>query len=468
MKLIGAFAIIILLGGTTAYWLTERAVREGFQAFSLQSGIINAYQLQQPFADYYERVGSWRGIENFLMGPGMMHQMGPEMGMMHSMDMSPAMLAYHYNLILADEDGVILLAPDPRLLGRRLTQEALIAGVPINAAGRRVGTLLAGSLENAFNPLEQTFLSSINRSILIASLIAALGALIVSALLLRQLTQPLRRLARATEQISLEKLGPRLPVHSKDELGQLSAAFNRMIERLERSEKLRRQMIADIAHELRTPLTVLQGNLQALREGVFEATPENIASIHEESLILTRLVNDLRELSLAEAGELPLKKQPTNLSELIRRLAANFQPQLDEKQIKLIVEVPEKPITIDIDPDRIGQVFLNLLSNAQRHTPAEGRITVAVREAPTELQISVTDTGPGIASEDLPYVFERFWRGDKSRSRHSGGSGLGLAIAKQLVEAHGGRIWVESHQGGGTTFTFALPKSAHPYGDRSS
>ncbi len=447
MKLIGAFAVIILLGGATAYYLSERSVREGFQNFSLQSGIIHAYQLQQPFADYYQRVGSWRGVENLFaeMGPGMMQ--------------SPAMLVYHYNLILADEDGTVLLAPDPRLLGQRLSEEALIAGVPINAAGQRVGTLLSASLENAFNPLEQTFLGSISRSILVASLTAALAALVVGALLLRQLTQPLRRLVQATEQIASGDKGPRLPVHSKDELGQLSAAFNRMAERLEKSEKLRRQMIADIAHELRTPLTVLQGNLQAIREGVFEVTPETIASIHDESLLLTRLVNDLRELSLAEAGELSLKKQPTDLSELTRRIAANFQPQLDERHVKLLIELPERLPPIEIDADRIGQVLLNLLSNAQRHTPAEGKITVAVKEAPSELQISITDTGPGIAPEDLPYVFERFWRADKSRSRQSGGSGLGLAIAKQLVEAHGGKIWAQSQPGQGTTFTFTLPKS---------
>jgi len=450
VKLIGAFAVIILLGGATAYWLAERAVREGFQSFSTQSGLIHAYQLQQPFAEYYERAGSWRGVESFFaeMGPGMMQ--------------SPAMLVYHYNLILADEGGTVLLAPDPRLLGRRLSQEALVAGVPINVAGQRVGTLLSASLENAFNPLEQTFLGSISRSILIASLMAALGALIVGALLFRQLTQPLRRLARATEQIASENRGPgpRLPVHSKDELGQLSAAFNRMAERLEKSEKLRRQMIADIAHELRTPLTVIQGDLQALREGVFTPTPETLASIHDESLILTRLVNDLRELSLAEAGELSLKKQLTNLSELIRRIAVNFQPQLNEKRIKLILEVPEKLPRLEIDPDRIGQVFLNLLSNAERHTPAGGQITVTVQQTQTELQISVADTGPGIAPEDLPYIFERFYRADKSRSRQSGGSGLGLAIAKQLVEAHGGKIWAQSPPGQGTTFIFALSKCA--------
>ncbi|MEM4382288.1 MAG: histidine kinase dimerization/phospho-acceptor domain-containing protein, partial [Candidatus Caldarchaeum sp.] len=279
VKLAGAFAAIIIVGGVTAFWLTRQALHEAFHTFTVQSGIIQAYQLQQTFADYYERVGSWRGV-----------------------DMNLAMLAYHANLILADEEGLILLAPDPQWVGRKLPEETLVAGVPVNVAGRRVGTLLAGALEDTLTPLEQTFLISLQNSILAASVMATLVAMVLGGLFLRQLTMPLRRLAQATEQISFGKPGPRLPVYAKDEVGQLSAAFNRLAERLERSEKLRRQMIADIAHELRTPLTVIQGNLQAILDGVYKPTPEAIASIHEESVLLGRLVSDLRELSLAEAG----------------------------------------------------------------------------------------------------------------------------------------------------------------------
>jgi signal transduction histidine kinase len=453
LKLIGAFAIIILLGGATAYWLAQRAVREGYQSFSAQSGIIHAYELQQPLAEYYTRNGSWRRVENFLTGMGS--------GMMQTM--SPAMLLYHYNLILTDEDGKVLLAPDSRLLGRRLSEDTLIAGVPINAGGRRIGTLLAGSAENAFSPLEQAFLDSVSRSTLIASVVAALAALVVGALLLRQVTGPLRQLARATKQIASGDPGPRLPAKAKDELGQLSIAFNQMAERLEKSEQLRRQLIADIAHELRTPLTVIQGNLEAMRAGAFAPTPEAISSLHEESIILTRLVNDLRELSLVQAGELSLQKQLTDISMLTRRTAASFQPQIDQKKIQLALQVPGKLPSLKIDPHRISQVLVNLLSNALHHTPIGGQITITIQETPSELQISVADTGPGIAPDDLPHVFERFWRADQSRSRLTSGSGLGLAIAKQLVEAHGGRIWVEDptevsqNTLTGATFIFTLP-----------
>nr|BAL58466.1 sensor histidine kinase [Candidatus Acetothermum autotrophicum] len=453
LKLIGAFALLVGLGGGITYWLAEHAVRESFQAFSLQSGIIQAYQLQQAFADYYEHVGSWRGVEHFFNSEGP----PPGLGMRYRMGL--AMFAYQANLILANEDGIVLLAPDPQLLGQKLLEETLIAGVPVNVAGRRVGTLLAGSLENIFSPLEQTFLDSLHTSILTAGVIATLAAIGLGALLLRQLTVPLRRLVQATEQISIGNAGPRLPVPSHDELGQLSAAFNRMAERLEQSERLRRQMIADIAHELRTPLTVIQGNLQAILDGVYEPTPEVIASIHEESSLLARLVSDLRELSLAEAGELHLEKQLTDIREVIRQTVTVLEPSLESKRITLRVELPQEPVVVKIDPQRIKQVLFNLLNNAERYTPEGGQIGLSVARSENEIRVSVSDTGPGIAPEDLPYVFERFWRADRSRSRATGGSGLGLAIAKHFIEAHGGTIWAESAPGHGATFTFSLPLS---------
>jgi len=435
VKLAGAFAALVILSGAITFWLTTQALHGAFHAFTLQSGIIQAYQLQEAFAAHYERVGSWRSIE-----------------------MSLAMLAYHANLILADAEGIVVLAADPQWVSRKLPEEVLTAGVPINVAGRRVGTLVAGALEDAFSPLEQTFLDSLSSSIWRAGTLAALAATVLGVLLLRQLTVPLRRLAQVTEQISLGNTpGPRLPVYSRDELGQLSAAFNRMVERLERSEKLRRQMIADIAHELRTPLTVIQGNLQAILDGVYEPTPNVIASIHEESLLLARLVGDLRDLSLAEAGELRLEKQLTDIRDAIRQTVTVIEPRLASKRIALNVTLPDEPVLVEIDPQRIQQVLLNILSNAERYTPEDGQITLSAVNFNTEVHISVTDSGPGIAPEDLPYVFERFWRGDRSRSRATGGTGLGLAIAKQFVEAHGGRIWAESTPGKGSTFAFSLP-----------
>jgi signal transduction histidine kinase len=216
-------------------------------------------------------------------------------------------------------------------------------------------------------------------------------------------------------------------------------------------------MIADIAHELRNPLAVIKADLQALVDGIYPLTKERVASIQEESLLLERLVEDLRILSLAEAGELSLNRRLTKINELIHQIATVSQPGLESKGVKLRVELPEEPIEAEVDSDRIGQVLVNLLSNAERYTPEGGEITVSLRQQEGKTLVSVADTGPGISVNDLPYVFERFWPSDRSRTRSSGGSGLGLAIAKQLVEAHGGQIGVESPPGHGAIFTLTLP-----------
>jgi len=240
---------------------------------------------------------------------------------------------------------------------------------------------------------------------------------------------------------------------------------------LAQAETLRRNLVADIAHELRTPLAVLQGHVEGLQDGVLSPTPPTLDRLHEETLLLTRLVDDLRELSLAEAGELKLERQPSDLGELLRRSVAAMQPQAAEKGVTLALDVaPDLPLA-NVDADRIGQVMRNLLANALRYTTAGGSVTVMARqtektrgtgvtgvtgEVPA-LLVAVADSGPGIAPDDLPHVFDRFYRADKSRSRASGGAGLGLAIVKQLVEAHGGRVWAESEVGKGATFKFTLP-----------
>jgi signal transduction histidine kinase len=307
-----------------------------------------------------------------------------------------------------------------------------------------------------FSALEEEFLSSVRHALGLASLIAAGAALVLGGLFLRGVLAPVRHLNQAAQRVALGDFRHRVLVTTRDEIGQLAESFNTMAERLERSEHLRRQMIADIAHELRTPLTVIQGDLQAILDGVYQPTSEVIASIHEESLLLARLVSDLRELSLAEAGELRLEKSVTDLREVVQHAVTVIEPQLAMKNIRLALELPQTPVHAEVDPQRIEQVLLNLLTNAERYTPEGGQITVTVLKGEKEVRVSVTDTGPGIAPGHLPYVFERFWRADKSRSRATGGSGLGLAIAKYFVEAHGGQIWAES-LGKGATFTFSLP-----------
>ncbi len=248
-----------------------------------------------------------------------------------------------------------------------------------------------------------------------------------------------------------------MTVRTGDEIGRLGRAFNTMADALDQAETLRRHMVADIAHELRTPLSLVQGSLEAILDGMYELNLENVDSVHEETLVLTRLVNDLRDLALAEAGQLRLEEEDVDMTDLITRSAERFRAQAAEQEVSLATDLPTDLPTIRGDRQRISQVLINLLSNALRYTPAGGQVVVAAKLESAKLLISVADTGKGIASEDLPYVFERFYRADKSRARTSGGSGLGLAISRQIVKAHGGRIWAESQVGLGSTFTFTLP-----------
>jgi len=253
-----------------------------------------------------------------------------------------------------------------------------------------------------------------------------------------------------------------VPVHGSGEFARLAESFNRMTEELERADQRRRNLTADVAHELRTPLQIIQGNLEGILDEVYEPTDEHIGVTLAETRLLARLVEDLRTLSLAEAGQLPLVWEPVDVTELLADVFTSFSGQAGAAGIDLRVETEGDPsaMTITADVGRLDQVLSNLAANAVRHTPSGGVITLRAEPIPDGVRIVVQDTGEGIPEEDLPYVFDRFWRGDRSRSHASGaGSGLGLAIARSLVEAHGGRIWAESLPGQGALFALQLPSN---------
>ncbi len=365
-------------------------------------------------------------------------------------------------LLLADIQGVVVADTESTLVSTPLARADLAAGIPLMVETRPVGTLLAVSaLATAPSPATE-FVGAINRSTWLSSSVAGAVALLLGLFLFRQIVSPVRAVTGAAQRIAAGDLEQRVPVAGDDEVGQLARSFNQMADALAADRQLRRNMIADIAHELRTPLSVMQANLEAMVDGVLPADAQEIASLHDETLLLTRLVSDLRLLSLAEAGQLKLERAPTDLGELVRRVVDPLRVQAETSQIAVVTEVLPGVPTISADGDRIAQVLGNLIHNALRYTPAEGRITV--RTAPHREDggalgalVEVSDTGSGIAPDELPFVFDRFYRADKSRTRASGGSGMGLAIARQLVEAHGGRIWVQSREGTGTTFAFVLP-----------
>ncbi len=277
----------------------------------------------------------------------------------------------------------------------------------------------------------------------------------------RGIAVPLADLMAAADAVAEGDLTVRVPAHGPGEFGRLAESFNRMVEELRRADQRRRNLTADVAHELRTPLQVIQGNLEGVLDEVYEPTEEHLLATLDETRSLARLVDDLRTLSLVEAGELPLVWEPVKVSELLADVRTSFCGQAEAAGVDLDAELvgDAASITISADVGRLDQVLSNLVANALRHTSAGGSITLRAEPVSGGVRIIVHDTGEGIPAEDLPYIFDRFWRGDRSRSRFGGaGSGLGLAIARQLVQAHGGRIAVESQVGMGTTFTIELPQ----------
>ncbi|CUH96250.1 putative membrane protein [Propionispora sp. 2/2-37] len=310
-------------------------------------------------------------------------------------------------------------------------------------------------------PLEETFLASVHTSLIWVGMGIMVVGLAASYTLARSITVPLRKLSHAAEQMEQGNLGQNVPVETSDEVGHLAMIFNRMSQTLAASEKLRRQLLANIAHELRTPLSVIQGHLEGMIDGVIAPDKMQLSSLHEEAVRLNRLIRDLRDLSLAEVRQLALEKMPADINQIIKRTVLMLKPISDDKQIEIICSLTESLPELTVDADRISQVFYNILINGIRYSPPQGRIEIRTYIVEFEgrqwLKASIKDEGPGISPEDLPYVFDHFYRGDKSRDRKSGGSGIGLAIVKQLVGNHGGQVYAENSKAGGSIFHVLLP-----------
>jgi two-component system, OmpR family, sensor histidine kinase BaeS len=313
-------------------------------------------------------------------------------------------------------------------------------------------------MQSGIGQSEQQFIDDSQRSLLLAALVAIGIAILLGLFMSKLITRPMQQLALSARKIASGDLAQRVKHKSDDEVGEVSNAFNTMAEQLEKKEKSRKQLLADIAHELRNPLCIVQGNLEAWLDGVIAPTPEQIASVYDETVLLNRLINDLRELSLAEAGQLRLHLEKADLAELITAEITGFQARSQEKHISVNADLVANLPAVNIDRDRLRQVLHNLLENALRYTSPGGMIKVAAAmNTGQQIQISVSDNGTGINKDDLPYVFDHFYKADKSRQRVYGGAGIGLALVKKYVELHGGEVWVHSEVGRGSTFYFTLP-----------
>jgi len=432
-----------------------------------RGGMIGSDELVADLQDYYAEYGSWQGVEGVLGGVG--RGQGQGLGMMHGQGQGMMM---GQRMRLADAQGLVVADTDASPAGS-LSAAELEAAIPLEVNGRTVGYLTwEGGM--TFNAADQTFLlSRLTGAAISAGLIAGGLSLLLALLLSYNLMRPVRELTQAARRLGERDLSQRVRVSGKDELAELAQAFNRMAGSLQQAEESRRALTADIAHELRTPLAVQRANLEAFQDGVYPLTPSNLAPVMEQNLLLTRLVDDLRILALADAGQLTLERTLTDLPDLLHRVVERFQLHAANRNISLRLEPFEASNSFNLyaDSQRIEQILANLLSNALRHTPEGGQITVRISPGSPagaetaglghqEVWISVHDSGPGISPDALPHVFERFYRADRSRSRSEGGSGLGLAIARQLSEAHGGTLTVANHPQGGAVFTLTLLKNS--------
>jgi two-component system OmpR family sensor kinase len=458
-----AFSLVTVTGVAIVALLANRQVSADFRSFVAQSQVQDS-PIVTELSDYYTVHGSWDGVERVLRDfagarRGMMGRGGP-------------------TIILADAAGQVVYSEAQGQIGTQLAQPDLAVATPISTNGQLAGYLLvrAGS-GGAMSMAGQQFLAQVNGALLQAGLLAGGLGVVLGVVIARGLAAPLSRLSAAARQIARGKLDERVPIAGAAEIADTARAFNEMADGLQQAERLRQQMIADIAHELRTPLTVIQGNLRAILDDVYPLEKAEITTIYDETVMLSRLVGDLRELAQAEAGQLALDIQPVEAAPLVRSAIAPFETAAAEQGVALIADLPDPLPPVLGDPDRVRQVLHNLVANALRYTPAGGMITLsATLETKDEgrktsgivlrpssfVTFTVGDTGQGIAADDLPHVFERFWRADRARARDQGGSGLGLAIAKQLIEAHGGQIGVASWIGAGSQFWFRLPVAETP------
>ncbi len=373
------------------------------------------------------------------------------------------------HIILTDAQDVVIADSQNNLIGKAYRKnEGIPLYLPIitvSPSGQLsptpgpdylFGTVYIAS-QRTPNALAILLSNTINTYLLWGAALAIGIAIILTFFFSRRILSPIRTLGSTAKKLGKGDFSQRVQIKNKGEIGELAHTFNSMADDLERTEKLRRNMVADIAHELRTPLSNVSGYLEAIRDGVVKPDASTITSLSEEVALLIRLVDDLQELALADAGELKLVRQPEDLSQLIQQTVKAIQTRVLDKGLQIELDIPEKIPPVNIDYHRISQVFHNLLENAIKYTPSGGKIVVSAAQQGRSIRVNVTDNGEGIPAEDLPNMFERFYRVDKSRTRQAGGSGLGLTIAKRLIESHGGSIGVQSQLGKGSCFWFTIP-----------
>ena len=459
IKIALAFVFVSMIGAVLSAFFIHQRTQLAFDRFIINQINQDQSDLVIALTQHYQDTGSWSGVDNVFIQLPRWSEVDPEK--------NPAPPPEKANdehgwlpFILVDADGVMVYGRNPRP-DQPVSTIEFENKLPLEVEGQTVGWLMESPLPRPWDPNtpQGTFLESIKRDIYLSAVGALVLALLLGGLLARSLTRPLRELAEATEVVAQGELGYQVEVRSKDELGQLASSFNKMSVDLAKSNQARKQMTADIAHDLRNPLSIILGYTEALSDGKLSGSADVFTTMHKEAQHLGLLIDDLRTLSLLDSEELSLTYQQIAPKTLLERISAAHSPQAQNKAISIRVNVDQDLPVVEVDPERMAQVLGNLVSNAMRYVPEGGWIELSATADDSSVTLHVRDNGLGIAPEDLPHVFTRFYRGDKSRQLN-GEAGLGLTIARSLVEAHGGRISVESEPGQGTTFTIRLPRPA--------
>ncbi|MCL4263825.1 MAG: HAMP domain-containing protein [Anaerolineae bacterium] len=454
-KLTLAFVFVGVCGAVLVALVIGLRTRQEFGRFIENQ---SHQEVAATLADFYEQNGGW---DNFYEG----------------LESNPAWRGLIGRVVVVDQADIVVFGLGRENDGRAYPYNDLNKGLPIEVSGETVGTVLLRAETPYIGPNappervspEEVFLSNVTVATITSAIIAGLIALVLGLFLARTLTKPIRALTAATHAMAAGNLGQQVEVHSQDEIGELAESFNQMSCDLAQASQQRKQMTADIAHDLRTPLSVLRGYTEGLRVGSLDGSPDLYAIMHEEVIHLQHLVEDLRTLSLADAGELPLRRRPVDPRALLERTGLAYVMQAEIKGVTLRIDAPDNLPSVNVDAERMTQVLNNLVANALRYTDV-GEIVLAATAVPSAttlspatavnetVQLQISDTGVGIPAEELPYIFNRFYRADKARQRApDGSSGLGLAIARAIVVAHGGEVTAVSALGQGTTFIITLP-----------
>jgi two-component system, OmpR family, sensor histidine kinase BaeS len=453
LRLILAFVLVVLVSIASVVLVMWHTTTREVDSFMFRGGMVGVDSLADALEEYYRVNGSWEGVSPYfhqVNQPG--RRMNPRggMGMMMNQRIS-----------LYNADGSILVDSRDLQPSGILSETQREHAIRLTVGRTTVGYLFIEEGMTFTLRDQENLMLRLNRAALTAALIGGALSLLLAGLVTYQLARPIQRLKEGAERLSAGDLSQRVVISGGDEMASLGLAFNQMAASLQNVEENRRAMTADIAHELRTPLSIQRAHLEALQDGIYTLNPENLEPVLAQNLLLTRLVEDLRTLALAEAGQLTLDRMELDLDLLARRLVDRFRPQASSSQVEIAYDAPPAPPpAVPADPARIEQIMGNLLTNALRHTAPGGRINIDVWTNQQGVNISVHDSGPGIPEQALPRIFERFYRADPSRSREEGGSGLGLAIARQLARAHGGDLTAANHPAGGAVFTLVLPQTS--------